>query len=215
MVVGSGVGFGVVLTGPLVAFVLVGAAVVVGVVVVEVVVVGATVVVVVVAGTSTATVVVVVVVVTGAVVVVVVTGGATVVVVVVVAGIVTTSRLAGKVIVATWDVSIVEPVRVVSTCRVRGRKSSGEKIVMNIDLLVLSDNRGDLDDHGCEQLDVLLDADDLGRGASCHGLLDNDRRLQHDLLALPDQAAGQVELVHGLHLLDVGCTRDNLMIIKS
>ena len=83
---------------------------------------------------------------------------------------------------------------------------------MNIDLLVLSDNRGDLDDHGCEQLDVLLDADDLGRGASCHGLLDNDRRLQHDLLALPDQAAGQVELVHGLHLLDVGCTRDNLMI---
>ena len=113
VVVGSGVGFGVVLTGPLVAFVLVGAAVVVGVVVV--VVVGATVVVVVVAGTSTATVVVVV---TGAVVVVVVTGGATVVVVVVVAGIVTTSRLAGKVIVATWDVSIVEPVRVVSTCRV-------------------------------------------------------------------------------------------------
>ena len=137
MVVGSRVGFGVVLTGPLVAFVLVGAAVVVGVVVVEVVVVGATVVVVVVAGTSTATVVVVVticatvvVVVTGAVVVVVVTGGATVVVVVVVAGIVTTSRLAGKVIVATWDVSIVEPVRVVSTCRVRGRKSSGEKIVI-------------------------------------------------------------------------------------
>ena len=113
VVVGSGVGFGLVLTGPLVAFVLVGAAVVVGVVVVEVVVVGATVVVVVVTGTST-----VVVVVTGAVVVVVVTGGATVVVVVVVAGIVTTSRLAGKVIVATWDVSIVEPVRVVSTCRV-------------------------------------------------------------------------------------------------
>ena len=85
---------------------------------------------------------------------------------------------------------------------------------MNIDLLVLSDNRGDLDDHGCEQLDVLLDADDLGRGASCHCLLDNDRRLQHDLLALPDQAAGQVELVHGLHLLDVGCTRDNLMIMR-
>ena len=149
MVVGSGVGFGVVLTGPLVAFVLVGAAVVVGVVVVEVVVVGATVVVVVVAGTSTATVVVVVVVVTGAVVVVVVTGGATVVVVVVVAGIVTTSRLAGKVIVATWDVSIVEPVRVVSTCRVAVNLQENFE-QMNIDLLVLSDNRGDLDDHGCE-----------------------------------------------------------------
>jgi len=80
-------------------------------------------------------------------------------------------------------------------------------------LLVLSDNRGDLDDHSCEQLDVLLDADDLGRGASCHGLLDNDRRLQDDLLALPDQAAGQVELVNGLHLLDVGCTRDNLAVL--